>query len=629
METQNEPTIGHAIRTWSTKLIVLGACAWQLLSGLASAITIEDMRWGFNGKVATNRFNMLSVLVNNPTPQPFDGNMILRKTLGGAGTVDAEIVEPVAVAPYASKWVQFYPYINAGWGNSLGNEAWQLSFSREMVEVPVPRGAKYQRVILDDSTGLGARGGVLKRMPENLFPAFVSATDALQVLAMDREPRTWIPAQKEAFLEWVSLGGTVVLLHGPTGKFPEFSGPLAKLNSPLDDRRLGAGRVMKIPMQRAQFDENEARQAFADLPKNHLLPNEKPEDLIDFVDPSLQNQVSSGNMYGEGADPFVSSSFLNQLKEMTKPEHNWLLLHFMFWVYIAMVFPGCYILGKRWSDFRVVYAGLLGTVMLFSFLFSIVGQRGYGEATAVHSVAIARSLPDGGLDVSSWSNVFVTSGAKYTIKHNGTGALYSTCNETERVLGAINNGIDGSFFVDIPPFSNREFAMRIKLPAGSPKVTVEQFKVEGGRLTDLVLTVDSVKPDETQLMNVLFGDRFYGLNWQDGKLKLLSDAGDAASMLKLQSMQNWSNSNRYGYAYGYNQVEQTPRDRFNLMYSPLLSRSLNVSRESEARQVRLPTDIVRVYLYTKMPPEFAVQNKDLGGQAGNVLYCLDVPLAEK
>ena len=59
---------------------------------------------------------------------------------------------------------------------------------------------------------------------------------------------------------------------------------------------------------------------------------------------------------------------------MTKPDHNWLLLHFMFWVYIAMVFPGCYILGKRYSDFRVVYAGLLGTVFLFSLLFSVVGQ---------------------------------------------------------------------------------------------------------------------------------------------------------------------------------------------------------------------------------------------------------------
>ena len=61
---------------------------------------------------------------------------------------------------------------------------------------------------------------------------------------------------------------------------------------------------------------------------------------------------------------------------MTKPEHNWLLLHFMFWVYIALVFPGCYLLGKRWSDFRVVYAGLLSTVALFSLLFSYVGQRG-------------------------------------------------------------------------------------------------------------------------------------------------------------------------------------------------------------------------------------------------------------
>lgn len=629
MGTQNQQRLHRTIWAWSSsRFLVMVLMAWQLLSGLASAITIEDMRWGFNGKVAGNRFNMLSVLVNNPTPQPFEGTIELRKTLGGAGFVDAKIVEPVAIAPFSSKWVQFYPYINSGWGNSFGNENWQLYFAREMVEVPVPRSAKFQRVILDDSSGLGARGGVLKRMPENLFPAFVSATDALQVVALDREPRSWIPTQKEAFLDWVHLGGTVVLLHGPTGKFPEFSGPLAALNSPLDERRYGAGRILKIGMQRAQFDENEARQAFANLPKNYLQPNEKPEDLIDAVDQSQQNQFNSGNMYGEGADPFVSSSFLNQLKEMTKPEHNWLLLHFMFWVYIGMVFPGCYILGKRWSDFRIVYAGLLGTVLLFSMLFSIVGQRGYGEATAVHTVAIAKSLPDGGLDVSSWSNVFVTSGAKYTIKHNGSGTLYSTCNESENVLGSINNGMDGSFFVDIPPFSNREFALRMKLPGGSPKVTIDEFKVEGGRLSNLLLEVEGVKPAETLFTNVLFGDRFYNLTWQGSKLKLGSDTGDAPAMLKLQTMQNWSN-NRYGYNYGYNQPEQTPQDRFNLMYSPLLSRSLNVARETEARQVRLQTDIVRVYIYTKIPPEFAVQNKNLGAQAGHVLYCLDVPLPEK
>ncbi|MDB5344917.1 MAG: hypothetical protein JWP89_3294 [Schlesneria sp.] len=609
----------------STRSVAAVVIAWQLMSGLASAIDIEDMRWGFNGKVALNRFNILSVLVRNPTPQPFDGEMRLVKKLGGAATVDARIVEPVSLAPFSSKWVQFYPYVNGAWGNSVGNETWWLQYGRgETVEVPQPRVAKYQRVILDDSSGLGPRGGVLRRMPENLFPSFISATDGLQVVALDREPRTWIPTQKECFLEWIDLGGTVVLLHGSSGKFPDFSGPLAVLNSPLDDRRYGAGRVMKVGMQRAQFNEDEARQAFVSLPKNHLQPNEKPEDPIDYVDPTEQNQANP-NAYGEGADPFSASSFMGQLKEMTKPEHNWILLHFMFWVYIAMVFPGCYLLGKRWSDFRVVYAGLLGTVVLFSFLFSIVGQRGYGEATAVHSVAIAKALPDGGLDVAAWSNVFVTNGAYYTIKHNGRGALYSTCNESEQVNGEINNGADGSFRVDIPPFSNREFATRIKLPAGSPKIKVDSFKLTEARLAELELSIDGVKQEDTQFVNALFGDRFYTLHWQNGKLKLAGDAGDAASMLKVQNMQNWSR-NQYGYGYDYQREGQTVKDRFNLMYTPLLSRSLNVARESEARQVRLPPDLVRVFLYAKMPAEFAVQSTSLGGHNGEVLYCVDVPL---
>lgn len=612
----------------SIRPVLFAVIALQWLATDADAIEIEDMRWGFNGKVAVNRFNLLSVLISNPLPQPFEGEIVLRKTFGGGSPVDAPIVEPLSIAGSTSKWVQFYPYINSSWGNAIGNETWRLEFERgKAVDVPTPRVAKYQRIILDDSTGLTPRGGVLKQMPDNLFPAFVSATDALQVVAFDREPRTWIPTQKEAFLDWLHLGGTVVLMKGPTGKIPEFSGPLAVLNSPLDDRRYGAGRILKTSLQRAQFNAEEARQMFASLPKNFVQANDKAEDPIDYVDPSLQTQAAAntGNMYGEGSDPFTSSSFLGQLKEMTKPEHNWLLLHFMFWIYIAMVFPGCYILGKRWSDFRVVYAGLLGTVVLFSILFSIVGQRGYGEATAVHTVAIARSLPNGAMDVASWNNVFVTGGDKYLIKHNGQGALYSTCSETEAVNGLINNGIDGSFAVDIPPFSNREFAMRIKVSGGSPALKVEDIKIDGGRLADVVISAEGVTAEDTLFVNALYGDRFYGLHWQDGKLKMSSDAGDAPSMLKLQSMQNWSNYNNYGYRYGGQSV-QTVQERFNLMFAPLLSRSLNVMRESEAKQVRLSGDLVRIYLYSKMPPELAVQNRRLGGQHGYVLYSIDVPL---
>ena len=167
---------------------------------------------------------------------------------------------------------------------------------------------------------------------------------------------------------------------------------------------------------------------------------------------------------------------------MTKPNHNWVLLHLMFWAYIVLIFPGCYLLGKKWSDFRVVYAGLLGTVGLFSLMFSYVGQRGYGEATTVHTVAFASPLPDGQMDVSSWSNIFVTGGADYELRHQGFGSLYSTCNETEQVKGLINNGAEALFKVDIPPFSNRELAARTKIPVAGPQLKISRGSTQQTRI---------------------------------------------------------------------------------------------------------------------------------------------------
>ena len=81
------------------------------------------------------------------------------------------------------------------------------------------------------------------------------------------------------------------------------------------------------------------------------------------------------------------------------------------------------------------------------------------------------------------------------------------------------------------------------------------------------------------------------------------------------------------YRYGDQAIPM--EQRLEVMFKPLLSRSLNVSREREAEQVQLPADVVRVFLYAKMPAEFAVQNQKLGKQEGQVLYCIDLPLREK
>ena len=632
LESRMEP-VSHGRRCFlgiqslvqSLSFLALTLLLFQGMAAVANAIEVEEVRWGFNGKVAPNRFNVLSVLISNASPQTYSGDITLYKRLGGGGYVDARVTESVTISSFSNKWVQFYPYVNGGWGGSVSNETWQLVYGRSSFDLPQPRPAKYQRIILDDSSAMAGRAGILKSMPDSLFPSFVSATDALQVVGMDREPRSWIPTQKEAFLDWVHLGGTVLLFLGPTGKHPEFAAPLSALNSPLDELRVGSGRVLKVPMERNKFREEDARRFFTGLPRNVLTQGEKPEDVIDTIDgPPPQEQQNYS--YSEGTDPFPSSSFLTQLKEMTKPDHNWLLLHFMFWVYIAMIFPGCYLLGKRWSDFRVVYAALLGTVVLFSVLFSIVGQRGYGESTAVHSVAIARGLPGGGLDVSQWSNVFVTSGADYLLKHNGFGTLYSTTSDTEQVNGVINSGIDGGFMVDIPPFSNREFALRMKLPTGSPKITVDKSVVSNG-IKELSLSVDGITPATTQAQYLMYRNRFYALNWRDGKLELGPDSGDVRSMLRVDSMQGWANIQNYNY--GYTKQETKPADRFILMLTPLYSRSLNVTRSSDVDQIRLPDDVGRVFIYSPIPPELNVQNKRLGTQNGQILYCLDIPLPEQ
>lgn len=614
-------------RTHSLWLICV-SLAWGVFSSSALAVDVSDYKWGFNGKVAPHRFNVLSVLVNNPTPQPFEGNIYLRKSLGGAGTVDATLVESVTLSPNSSKWVQFYPYIVSE--GSYRSESWRVSYKGGYYDLPEPRFAKYQRVILDDPNAVSGKGGGIKfHLPDNLFPPFVIATDGLQLVVLDHVPR-WEESRRQAFLDWLYLGGTVVVLHDTSGKFPDFAGPMSVLKTPLDDVRYGAGRVLYMPLTRSQFSEAELKQACAGLPRNYLPPNsESTDDIVDRVEETEENVPQQNLNYNmsEGTDPFKSTSFLSQLKQMTKPNHNWVLLHMMFWAYILLIFPGCYLLGKKWSDFRVVYAGLLGTVALFSLLFSYVGQRGYGEATAVHTVAIAKPLPGGQMDVCSWSNIFVTTGAYYDVRHNAFAALYSTCNEHEQVKGEVNNGAEALFKVDIPPFSNRELAARAKMPIEGPQLKITDVKFTGRQLSKLDIDVSGLKPEDVQKQYALIGNSFYLLKWDDGKLVMSAETGNVVGMLRVQEKQT---QYPYGFNYGYEYGDQTPVSvRYTQMFDLLLSRSMSVSRTSDAEQYRLPPGLVRVFLYARIPPEFGIQNPLLGKQEGWVLYCIDLTATEE
>jgi len=601
--------------------VALGFCravvACLMITQSAWGVEISDPQWGFDGKVRVNRFNLLTVTVDNPTSSPVEFDMVLQKMSGG-GPVDAAIVEPVFLGPGARRTIQFYPYISHDWGG------WRLSSGPgQSIPVDQPRNARRgARVLLEATDTVANSQGSMRRFPESAFPPFVTATDSLQAVLLDHVPR-WDEPRRQAFLDWIYRGGAVFILYGTSGKHPDFPATMHPLNIPLEKVEYGAGVVYRVSYNRNQLSREEVRKLW------EFLPNVIPAKPVlepgvpaaagkgtdeDEDDPNAPFGYSEGGAYG-------ARSFLDELKQMSKPEHNWLLLHFMFWVYILLIFPGCFLIGKQRNDFRVVYAALAGIVFVFSLAFAIVGQRGYGESTTIHTIAIAQPLPDGYLDISGWSNTFVTGGAVYDIRHNGTGALYSTCQDTEAVNGQIRNGAEGLFRVDIPPFSSREFTYRTKVKADIPAVQVDKITADENGLSELILTTDGAFPPADDLY-VIYRDRFYSVGHYQNRITLRNSVGAVPAFLRIEQ-----NSGYYS-PFARMGDERTAEQRFRDLFFALVTRSLNIQALADAQNFRLSPDQLRLIYYADLPAELMVQNPRFPSQKGKILYSLNVPLKE-
>ena len=598
-----------------------GALAWLVVAGMASpaaAVEITEPRWGFDGKVRPHRFNLLTVTVDNPLPVAAEVDLELRK-YAGPGPVDAPVVErKVYLAPGGRKTVHFYPYISSDWGQ------WRLSWERQSVDLPQPRSARRgARVLLEATEILSDVKGSVRRFPAAMFPPFATACDGLQAVVLDHAPR-WDEARRVAFLDWVYRGGAVFVLLGPNGRHPEFPSSMTMFNAPLETVNYGSGVIQKVSISRNQLNRDQARALWRQLPNvstvsRALETGQQPLPVSDDEDDEDDSKL--GYSYSEGGNSLTSQSFLEELKYMTKPVHNWLLLHFMFWVYILLIFPGCFLVGQKRNDFRVVYLCLGGIVLVFSLAFGIVGQRGYGEATTVNSVAVVQPLPDGFLDVAQWSNAFVTSGAMYDIRHKGTGTLYSTCQETEAVNGSIQNGGDALFKVDIPPFSAREFAHRVKVPGKLPAVRVVKVSADETGLQNLTLSVDPAFP-KTDDMYVLYRDRFYSVARRGTEISYRSNVGAAPAFLRIEQNAGFVSS------LGRMGDDRTPQSRYRDLFLPLATRSLNIRSLADAQAVRWNPDRVRLMYYADLLPELAVDSRYFPNQKGKALYCIDLPFSE-
>ena len=462
------------------------------------ALEVRETIWGFDGRVAPNRFNPISVLVDNPSGAAFDGALSLSAS-EGPGTRRGEYVQPIFLAPRTARWVQFQVFIGqhvpehtVRWGRGA-KDYYELTS-------PPALGPPACIWLRAGDNPFAALGG-FKAFPDELFPTTVAATDALEAVVLDHVP-AWEAARREAFLDWVTRGGTVHLAQAADGRWPVFAEGLEALNSEVEVQRIGAGRVVRHGVGAREM--NEKYLAERGYPAATFRQNKTPI-IYD-----------------------LESILFRRLCSLTRPQVSWPLIHLLALAYIAAIGPLHYRFRRR-LDYRLSILLFLGVVALFATGFAVVGRRGYGESQTVHSLAIARALGGGRCDVTQWVSAFATTGDLYTLKHTSPSNLYATDPSSEATDGRMLNGKDGRIQMDIPLYSAQTFVHRGVMPGDDPSVRVEKWEQKGEEFTALRLALGPGFPKDFKQARAIVGERVYELVMKDGALQPQNPVGQLLS----------------------------------------------------------------------------------------------------
>ena len=558
-----------------------------LLLGLhAHAIEVRQVLWGFDGRVVPNRFNPVSVLIANPDGKPFDDALSLTETRG-LNISDAEIVQAIYLAPQSQRWVQFHVFVRA-------SSEFRLRWPRGGNDLPNPATSGPARVILTDPANPFVAPGSLKTFPDDLFPTSLAATDALDAVVLDYAPR-WDAARRDAFLDWLHRGGTVLVIHGAGGAYPQFSETLAPLNIAGESARVGSGHVLRQPVTRREVNDE-------------LLTSRG------FAAPELETSKQ----------PLIQDfehTLLDRLASLTRPQISWWLVNLLTLLYVGLVGPMHYRWARR-RDYRVSIGLFLGTVALFGWLFSVVGRRGYGESQTVHSLSIARALGGGRCDTMQWISAFATQGEIYTLTHTAPANLYSGVPQSDAVRGKILNGKDGRFIADIPLFSARPFVHRAVMQGDDTSVAVEVWKATAGELKAIQLKPGPNFPKEVLDVRAIFRGRVYPLGLTEGTWKMQNNEGSSIEYFisrdKLQPLV-------YG-GFGNSHNDKPTDEQLRSLLPLLHARALGGTAEfyEYLTQPVLPADQVQLLIFARAPEGFRMRGEGFARETGYVLYVQDV-----
>src|SRR5579862_6982533 len=155
----------RAMRGISALKLTCWMCLLLFTAATVSALEVSDARWGFDGQVVPNRFNLFSVLVANGSEEPFDGVIQLSKLRGMDSRVGAVYQTPCYVSPQTTRWVQFYVYVDNDY------DEWKMEWGRgsdDNHDLGKPKLGAPAQVLLADMDSPESAVSNFKQFPEEL-----------------------------------------------------------------------------------------------------------------------------------------------------------------------------------------------------------------------------------------------------------------------------------------------------------------------------------------------------------------------------------------------------------------------------------------------------------------------------
>jgi hypothetical protein len=598
-------------------------------------LRIVEVVWGFDGRVVTGQFMPLSILVDNLSDQPVEATARLRRRTGALIEVGGVSTQPAFIGPNSRRWIQFYPYMmsnSATWHFDLQTEEKTYTFdSMDQPRAIYDRNRDSQEaqlslpaVILDPPGFATKSPTTVKHMPAEIFPPYATAMHGLHALFLDHVP-DWEAPRQQALLSWLKSGGQLHLMKDSNNQTLSFSGILAPLNEPFPEYPVGNGTVTRHDFQRDGLSLQVVTPAVT--PPGANVDSPEPE-------PSF-NQIGTASHTAQEEATVNDDELLMWMRELTQPDHAWIPIFLLSMCYVALIFPGCWILSKqRRLHFLVTYGAIAGLAVVFSLIFLFIGQRGYGETTSLHTLAVARAE-----DATHWSSLeyrtlFVTSGDLYTLDDKDRQTMLASGAADERADALMTAGNSASVVARVPPFSSQSMIFRRRLTLDDWNLAISNVEQSGSELTALTLSFNEKFPlQKDNKYFVIHGKRIHTLKADDAKKQLTYAGGGSLLMSFCSPVQEFDNSfpmvvtTRGIVGPDGNEVVDDPvAECFSKSMLKLIARSAADDFYADLKRFELPEGRVRILIYAPIPTTQEMTVSADVKREGRILYVRDFPM---